>query len=87
MKICNFYLTFIKALNYFIIDINPCDLNPCANGQCFNVSSDYKCICDLGYEGKNCDFVGKLVEVKSRLKLILKVLMCEICTGLTKKFL
>ena len=77
----------MKALNYFKSDINHCDSIPCANGQCFNVSYGYKCLCDLGYVGINCDSVGKLVKIKFSLKLIIKVLACEIWTGSIKKLL
>ena len=32
-----------------------CRDNPCQNGQCIDLDNDYKCECESGYKGKNCD--------------------------------
>ena len=57
------YYLHIKTLIYLKTDIKSCDSNPCANGQCtLNIFSNYKCHCHLGYVGKNCDSVGKLIH-------------------------
>ena len=38
----------------------PCDANPCVNGECENgplwwITNYYKCKCEEGWIGKNCD--------------------------------
>ena len=33
----------------------PCKSNPCKHGSCLERSNDYKCKCEAGYIGKNCD--------------------------------
>ncbi|XP_013390741.1 fibropellin-1 [Lingula anatina] len=34
---------------------NECDSYPCWNGICIDLVNDYKCVCDPGYTGKDCD--------------------------------
>ncbi|XP_053374165.1 neurogenic locus notch homolog protein 3-like [Mercenaria mercenaria] len=34
---------------------SPCDAQPCEHGTCFNQNNGYVCVCDSGYEGKNCN--------------------------------
>ncbi|XP_078376434.1 uncharacterized protein LOC144659796 isoform X3 [Oculina patagonica] len=37
-------------------DIDECANNPCQNGaSCIDSQGDYQCICQNGFEGKNCD--------------------------------
>lgn len=36
-------------------DIDECALYPCHNGNCINTKPGYKCACDSGYSGINCD--------------------------------
>ena len=33
-----------------------CLENPCQNGRCIDLANDYRCECQTGYGGKNCDF-------------------------------
>ena len=30
--------------------------NPCPNGKCIDLANDYKCDCNPGFAGKNCEF-------------------------------
>ena len=32
-----------------------CRDNPCQNGDCIDLENDYKCNCNPGFSGKNCD--------------------------------
>ena len=34
---------------------NDCLDNPCQNGHCIDLKNDYRCECEPGYGGKNCD--------------------------------
>ena len=35
---------------------NPCDPNPCQNGgQCVDQDNSYKCLCQEGFSGTNCE--------------------------------
>lgn len=36
-------------------EINECDTSPCVNGDCIDLVNDYKCACEPGYIGLNCD--------------------------------
>ena len=37
-------------------NIDDCDPDPCLNsGQCIDLTNDYKCTCNPGFEGKNCE--------------------------------
>lgn len=33
----------------------PCSNSPCIWGRCTVVGSTYRCDCNVGYEGRNCD--------------------------------
>ena len=38
-------------------DCNICQNNPCIHGECsYGQLNDYKCTCNQGWSGKNCDF-------------------------------
>ena len=42
--------------------MDDCAANPCKNGgSCFDFVNEYKCICHLGFEGKNCEQVSTFV--------------------------
>ncbi|XP_060593871.1 adhesion G protein-coupled receptor B2-like [Ruditapes philippinarum] len=34
---------------------NYCSASPCVHGQCYDVSNDFLCYCDHGYEGRYCN--------------------------------
>lgn len=37
-----------------ISDINECLQSPCVHGQCSDTLGSYKCTCDVGWTGTNC---------------------------------
>ncbi|XP_030631805.1 vitamin K-dependent protein C [Chanos chanos] len=37
-------------------DGNQCNPNPCANGTCVDQYQSFTCLCNLGYEGKHCEY-------------------------------
>ena len=37
------------------MQINECMSNPCQNGQCFDFINGYRCLCDIGFTGPNCE--------------------------------
>ena len=42
-------------LKYVIADEDDCDPNPCQNGgSCIDAVGSYKCVCEDGYTGDNC---------------------------------
>ncbi|XP_053387975.1 neurogenic locus notch homolog protein 1-like [Mercenaria mercenaria] len=44
---------------------NHCKSNPCVNGHCYEVVSDYICMCNHGFEGKDCDiFASDCYDIK-----------------------
>lgn len=36
------------------VDINECKFLRCVYGLCLDLFNDYKCICDVGFIGRNC---------------------------------
>lgn len=41
---------------YFNLDIQDCASNPCNNdAQCVESAEGYKCVCQPGFTGVNCD--------------------------------
>ena len=46
-------MKFVHA--YFVLDIFECISNPCVHGECLDDLSFYRCACDDGYTGWNCD--------------------------------
>ena len=47
-------IDLIKAEMIELID-DDCRNNPCQNGQCIDLEKDYRCDCNPGFSGKNCD--------------------------------
>ena len=45
----NLYRTFVV-----ITDINECEFDPCVHGNCTDLINNYSCLCDPGYNGRNC---------------------------------
>jgi hypothetical protein len=43
-----------------IIDIDECLSSPCQHGTCHDLPNAYRCTCDHGYTGTNCE-IGKLL--------------------------
>ncbi|XP_078676430.1 protein HEG homolog 1-like [Branchiostoma floridae x Branchiostoma belcheri] len=35
-------------------DLNECARNPCQHGRCVNKDGGYKCTCNPGWTGQNC---------------------------------
>ena len=59
------YTISFSNLTYPIPVINECDSSPCLNGgQCFTVSTGYRCFCPDGFTGVNCETPGKLFKTK-----------------------
>ena len=45
----------VRLICYFLSDIDDCAPNPCENdGSCIDGVNDYTCICENGFQGKNC---------------------------------
>ena len=44
-----------KEVRARLLAIDDCRDNPCQNGQCIDLENDYRCECQPGYGGKNCD--------------------------------
>lgn len=38
-----------------ISDINECLQSPCVHGQCSDTLGSYRCTCDVGWTGTNCE--------------------------------
>lgn len=38
-----------------ISDINECLQSPCVQGQCSDTLGSYRCSCDVGWTGTNCE--------------------------------
>ena len=52
--------TIFKRNIFTSIDINNCETNPCQNGgTCTDGINDYSCKCTTGWEGDNCEILGK----------------------------
>ncbi|KAJ8312056.1 hypothetical protein KUTeg_009429 [Tegillarca granosa] len=47
-----------------ISDIDECQSNPCMDGNCINNVNSYKCLCNPGYNGTHCEYVGILYGFK-----------------------
>ena len=45
----------LKEVTARLMAIDDCRDNPCQNGQCIDLENDYRCKCQSGYGGKNCD--------------------------------
>ncbi|XP_051556955.1 vitamin K-dependent protein C-like [Myxocyprinus asiaticus] len=61
-EICNFeeareiFNTREATLEFWTVytDADQCASNPCVNGKCVDMFQDYSCICNPGFEGRNC---------------------------------
>ena len=45
----------LKRVKARLMAIDDCRNNPCQNGKCIDLENDYRCDCQSGYSGKNCD--------------------------------
>ena len=44
------------TFEYITLVVNACRISPCKNGaRCINVDSRYRCECNPGYSGFNCE--------------------------------
>ena len=56
-------ITIINKMEILSEDIYECASTPCQNGgTCAEGINSYKCICDVGYEGDNCE-TGNIIIV------------------------
>ncbi|KAI8511582.1 hypothetical protein Bbelb_106820 [Branchiostoma belcheri] len=44
----------VDCVNYRKTDLNECTGNPCKHGRCVNKDGGYKCTCNPGWTGQNC---------------------------------
>ena len=44
-----------KEFRARLMAIDNCQDNPCQNGKCIDLENDYRCECQHGYGGKNCN--------------------------------
>ena len=50
----------VSLISYLWLDIDECEAKPCRNSAlCLNQENKYRCICQGGFSGKNCD-IGKI---------------------------
>ncbi len=78
---CSFLLLeHLHVLKFVYLEIDHCDPNPCNHGHCTNTpeeSNGYKCTCDAGWQGANCDegkrnnFVNSVLILFSKIIVIL----------------
>ena len=55
-KKIKFPLIFIVIFGFYLSDKDDCASGPCVNFiKCIDKVRDYKCECEDGYTGKNCD--------------------------------
>ena len=45
----------LKEVEARLLALDDCRDNPCQNGKCIDLENDYRCDCQSGYGGKNCD--------------------------------
>lgn len=48
-------LKYLKFFFVFLFFFLACSSSPCVHGRCFHDPSSYVCLCQTGYNGKNCD--------------------------------
>ena len=46
--------------------IDNCKSSPCKHGQCKNAVASYKCHCDLGWTGTNCDTSNQSLTARNK---------------------
>ena len=54
-------------------EIDECASNPCVNGKCQDDINMYKCICDAGWTGINCDIGKKKTSIINYILLLSKM--------------
>ena len=59
----NANLAFLCCFFNFFTDIDDCNPDQCVNGVCNDAVNDYNCVCDPGYEGKNCDQGKSIISI------------------------
>lgn len=52
-----------------ISDINECLQPPCVHGQCSDTLGSYRCTCDVGWTGTNCEIGTVYIIYLSRYSL------------------
>ena len=57
LAVCYCHLSV--ARNECIISTSPNVETPCQNGYCVDSIGDYFCVCFDGFQGRNCDEMGK----------------------------
>ena len=48
-------MVFHQYLGGGEINIDECAVDPCVHGECKDGIAEYNCICEPGWEGKNCE--------------------------------
>ena len=59
----------LKEVKARLMALDGCWDNPCQNGKCIDLhlENDYRCDCQSGYSGKNCD---QICPVDNRFYLV-----------------
>jgi hypothetical protein len=63
-------------INIYVLDIDECKNWPCLHGSCSNLISGYKCTCNSGYTGVNCDEGRNSLNSHTYVWILLILLPC-----------
>ena len=52
------FIKYFTRISFLFTAIDLCEImpNPCnGNGRCYDRQGDYKCVCDPGFTGRDCE--------------------------------